>query len=248
MTSECRHGKFPSLQKVRFICSHVTVISSGKVSYLYKTKYSSSFPSQNRKWRLQSPMGFSPLLIPTSSRLLQSSKVKQAHLFPSLVGTLLGVWVSREVCWKRLIPRKRVWLRMQVWVGGTGKPMGGATTDPAATLWGIGLRLWLTKAHRGSDRDTGRNESLWCLHSQDIVPQIFLFCCSKRDHPPTSMSLEKLRLHLASVFQGLCSGKFGRANKFGIQRLSSRFKTDSSWCDNSSTNMYWKLNTRFHSQ
>lgn len=151
---------------------------------------------------------------------------------------------SPEVCWKRLIPRKRVWLRDAGVGGRTGKPMGGATTGPAATLWGSGLRLWLTKA-RGSDRDTRGEMKASLVSAQPRYCTSNLSVCAQADHPPTSMSLERLRLHW-TVFQGLCQWKVWK----GKQVLESRVVLQiQNWQfirpDNSSTNMYWKLNTRF---
>lgn len=135
--------------------------------------------------------------------------------FLLLLASAGGLSLRESVLRKRLIPRKRVWLRDASVGGRTGKPKGGATADPAATRGG--LRLWLTKAHVAQEGTRGKNESLLGVCTAKML-YLRSFCCSKRDHPPTSMSLERLRLYLASVFQRLCQWKVWK----GKQVLESR--------------------------
>ena len=75
--------------------------------------------------------------------------------FLLLLASARGLSLREGVLRKRLIPRKRVWLRDAGVGGRTGKSKGGATTDPAATLWRGGLRLWLTKAHVAQEGTRG---------------------------------------------------------------------------------------------
>lgn len=137
-----------------------------------------------------------------------------------------GLSLRESVLRKRLIPRKRVWLRDASVGGRTGKPKGGATSDPAATRGG--LRLWLTKAHVAQEGTRGEKwKPPWCLHSQDVVPQIFLLLKAR---PSTNFHVSR---EVATLL-GFCISKVVPVESLegqtsvGIQRLFSRFKTDSS--------------------
>ena len=55
---------------------HYCYLTVGRWIYLCKTKIFQFFPfARNRKWKTTVPHGFPPIVGPTSSRLLQSSKV-----------------------------------------------------------------------------------------------------------------------------------------------------------------------------
>ena len=144
--------------------------------------------------------------------------VRHAHLFPSFVGLCRG-FESQRGCAEKETNSQEEGLAEGCRCGWENrKTKGRGHRRPSSYTLGEWPSLVVDKSPRGSDRDTGGEMKASLVSAQPRYCTSNLSVCSKRDHPPTSMSLERLRLHLASVFQGLCQWKVWK----GKQGLESR--------------------------